>query len=598
MVKSKVVKSDSSQISIKEQSKIDTSIKKYGCDICGKIFLTRISIIEHFRTSLCFPESPIDLEHNNPTYNFCNNSKNVISYINLSNLKTNNTKDMTNKCRICQNVIRNAKFIKRHNILHTKGNNLCNICSVLNSIACGNNHHFKEKYTWKCKTCGQSFTKLSVLKAHICIFPKNNKLNVLEKHKTITLHCDICYKKFFKQSSLKDHKRIHKLRRINQYNIRFKYLNYRVLRHTKRVRNSSQNYECSRCSKVFHKRSEIVTHIFENHQEDYSKYSCDDCTNLCDSSRDYILRLRKNHFKCDVCPQSFTTSHRLQQHYGWHLGINNFKCEFCPKTFSKCSLYLSHEKIHTGERPFRCNFCGKWFPESSNLNIHLKPYCQKSYTQISSLLSHKRIHAKEKHLENKSYNQLSTMEIRTRRQCTRRKQFKCNVCAKSFFHSLSLSAHLKTHQNNKNVKKSSLNKHKRPQKNAICIKCDLCQELFYDKNNLIAHRCKSSTCTCCLKIFNNVSSLKRHYRYMHQKNNKLYDCDICNISFMCSNSLNEHRKNHTQFEKNSPLKLNSNNEINTVNEEMYLNEEYKCDLCIESFFNQAQIFAHILETHY
>jgi len=504
---------------------------------------------------------------------------------------------MTNKCRICQNVIRNGKSIKRHNILHTKGNNLCNICSVLNSIACGNNHHLKEKYTWKCKTCGQSFTKLSVLKAHKCIFPNNNKLNALENHKTITLHCNICYKQFFKQSSLNDHKRIHNLKRINQYNIRLKYLNYSVLRHTKRVRSSSQNYECSRCSKVFHKRSEIVSHIFENHPEDYSKYSCDDCTNLCDSSRDYILRLGKNHFKCDVCPQSFTTSHRLQQHYGWHLGIDHFKCEFCPKTFSKCSLYLSHEKMHTGEKPFRCNFCGKWFPESSNLNIHLKPYCQKSYKPMSSLLSHKRIHAKEKHLKNKSYNQLSTMEVRTRRQCTRRKQFRCNICAKSFFHSWSLSAHLKIHQNHKNMKKSSFKKHKRPQKNAICIKCDLCQELFYDKNNLIAHRCKSSTCTCCLEVFNNFSSLKRHYRYMHQKNNQLYDCDICNISFMCSTSLNEHRKNHTQFEKNTPLKLNSNNEINTVNEEMYLNKEYKCELCMKSFFNQA-ICAHILETHY
>lgn len=594
-------------------------MKKYECDICGKIFLMRIAIIEHFRTSLCFPESPFDLERNNPTYNLCNNSENVISYMNnISYLKTSNTKYMTNKCRICQNVIRNGKFIKRHNILHTKKNNLCNICSVLNSIACGKNCHLKEKYTWKCKTCGQSFTKLSVLKAHICIFPKNKlfncykchksfkNLNALEKHKTIhTLHCDICYKQFFKQSSLKYHKRIHNLRSINQYNFRLKYLNYSVLSHTKGVRSSSQNYECSRCSKVFHKRSDIVSHIFEKHQEDYSKYSCDDCTNLCDSSRDYILRLGKNHFKCDVCPQSFTTSHRLQQHYGWHLGIDNFKCEFCPETFSKCSLYLSHEKIHTGERPFRCNFCGKWFPESSNINIHLKPYnffscniCQKSYTQMSSLLSHKRIHAKEKHLENKSCNQLSTMDIRTRRQCSRRKQFKCNVCAKSFFNSWSLSAHLKTHKNNNNVKKSSLNKHKRPQKNAICIKCDLCQKLFYDKNILIAHRCKSSTCTCCLKVFDSASSLKRHYRYMHQKNNKLYDCDICNISFTCSTSLNEHRKNHTQFEKNTPFKLNSNNEINTANEEMYLNKEYKCDLCMKSFSNQAQIFAHILETHY
>jgi len=604
--------SDSSQISIKEQSKINTRMKKYGCDVCGKIFLKRIEIIEHFRTSLCFPESPFDLEHNSSTYNLDNNSENSISCINkINNLKSNNTK-MTNKCRICQNVIGNDNFIKNHQIFYTKGNNLCNICSVLNSIAYGNNHHLKEKYTWKCKTCGQSFTQLSVLKAHICFFPKNKlfncykchksykNLNALEKHKTIhKLHCNICYKQFFKQSSLKDHKRKHNSRSINHYNIRLKYLNHNVLSHTQRVPSSSQNYECSRCSKVFHKRSEIISHIFENHQEDYSKYSCDKCTSVCDASQDYILCLGKNYYKCDVCPQSFTTSHRLQQHYGWHLGIDSFKCEFCPKTFSKCSLYLSHERTHTGEKPFRCHFCGKWFPETSNLNIHLKPYkhfvcniCQKSYTQLSSLLFHKRIHAKEKRLENKNCNQLSTMEVHTRRPCTRRKQLKCNVCAKSFFYSWALSAHLKIHQNNKNVKKSSLKKHKRPQENSICMKCDLCQELFYDKNILITHRCKSSTCTCCLKVFNNNSSLKRHYKYMHQKNNTLFDCDICKISFMCSASLNEHRKIHTEFENDMPIKLNVNNDTNAIT------EEFKCDLCMRSFVNQAQIFAHILETHY
>ncbi|XP_060834625.1 zinc finger protein 83-like [Rhopalosiphum padi] len=604
------------QISTKDQSKIDTPMRRYGCDICGKIFLRRIAIIEHFRTSLCFPDSPFDFELNSPNYYLCNNSEDSMSFVNnINNLETNNMKTMTYKCRVCQNVIRNNSLIKRQQILHTKENNLlCNICSVLNSIACGNNQHLKEKYTWKCKSCGQTFTKLSVLKAHRCIFPKNKlfncykchksykNLNALEKHKIVhKLNCNICHKQFFKQSTLTDHKRIHCLKSINQPNIHLKYMNSSVL-NTKKTFNTSKNYECSRCSELFHKRSEIISHIFENHQEDYSKYSCDECTNFSDSSRDYILCLAKNHCKCDVCPQSFTTSHRLQQHYRWHLGINNFICQFCPKTFSKCFLYLSHERTHTGEKPFRCNFCGKWFPETSNLNIHLKPYklfacniCQKSYTQMSSLLFHKRIHAKEKR-QIKSCNQLSTLEVRTRRQYTRRKHFNCKLCAKSFFHSWSLSAHLKTHQNSKNVKKSSLNKHKRPQ-DAICIKCNLCQESFSDQNILITHRCKSSTCKYCLKVFNNISSLNRHYRYMHQKNNELFDCDICKISFMCSTSLNEHLKKHTLCDKNMPLTFNVTNEINTAKEEMYLDEEYKCDICMKSFFSQTQILAHILETH-
>ncbi|XP_022181648.1 zinc finger protein 616-like [Myzus persicae] len=588
--------SDSSHISIKEQSKIDTPMKKYGCDVCGKIFHRRVEIIEHFRTSLCFPESPSNLELNSPTYN-CNSENPILCFKKISCLKINNTEDMI-KCRICQNVIRNDDVILQRQIFYT---NLCNICSVRNSIICANTRHLKEEYTWKCKTCGQSFTSLSGIKEHICFFPKNKlfncykchksykNLNSLEKHKTFhSLHCNICFKEFFKQSSLRYHKKRHYLRSSYQYNNRLEFLDYSGLKLTKRILSSSQNYECSRCSKVFHKRSEIICHILENHQLEYSKYSCDECTNVCDSSQDYILCFRKKYFKCDVCPLSFTTEHRLQQHYGWHLGINKFKCEFCPKTFTNLSLYLSHEKTHTVERPFRCSFCGQWFPETSNLNIHIKPFkhfvcniCQKSYTQMSSLLFHKKIHAKKKCRVNKSCNQLSTMEIHSRRPSTRSKHFKCNVCAKSFFHSYSLRTHLKTHQ-----------KHKRPQKNSMRIKCDLCQKLFYDKNILLAHRCKSLTCTYCLKIFNNSSSLKRHYKNMHKKNNKLFDCDICKISFMCSTSLNEHRKNHTQFENNTPLKLNVNNDINTIN------EEFRCDLCMKSFDNQSQIFAHIVETHY
>ncbi|XP_025201223.1 zinc finger protein 83-like isoform X2 [Melanaphis sacchari] len=607
------------QISTKVQSKIDSPIRKYGCDICGKIFLKRIAIIEHFRTSLCFPDSPFDFELNSPNHNLCNNSEDTMSIINnISDLETNNMKAMTYKCRICQNLIKNNNLTKRRLLSNTKENNLCNICSVLDNIACGNNQHVIEKYTWKCKSCGQTFTKLTVLKAHRCNFSKNKlfncykchksyrNLSALEKHKFIhKFYCNICHKQFFKQSTLANHQRIHCLKSIDQHNFNLKYLNSSVLNHTKKAHNSSKNYECSRCSAVFYKRSEIISHIFENHQEDYSKYSCDECTNVCDSSGDYILHLAKNCCKCDVCPQSFTTSHRLQQHYRWHLGINNFKCQFCPKTFSKCSLYLSHEKTHTREKPFICNFCGKWFPETSNFNIHLKPYklfacniCLKSYTQMSSLLSHKRIHAKEKFLKNKNCNQLLTLKVRTRQQYTRRKRFNCKVCAKSFLHSWSLSAHLKTHKNNKNVKKSFLNKHKRLQKNSICIKCNSCQELFDNQNILTTHICKSSTCKYCLEVFKNVSSLKRHYKYVHQKNNEFFDCDICKISFMCSSSLNEHKKKHTQCEKNKSLTFNVNNKINTEKEEMYLDEEFKCDLCMKSFSSQSQIVPHILETHY
>lgn len=41
----------------KEQNTINNLSERFECDICGKIFPTRILIIHHFKISLCYPES-------------------------------------------------------------------------------------------------------------------------------------------------------------------------------------------------------------------------------------------------------------------------------------------------------------------------------------------------------------------------------------------------------------------------------------------------------------------------------------------------------------------------------------------------------------
>lgn len=427
-------KSKTSKLSDEEQNVIDNLVNRYECDICGKIFEERYLIIEHFKRSLCFPESPSYFKNNSSKFhNKYNNTKKSI--LCNGSLVTKNIKE----CKICQAYVHKYKLLKRHQVLHTNKNNLEHDVNSKNSFEFKNAHCNKKQ--WKCQVCKKSFTIISTFKAHKHVHYKNKlfkcdksndlfrHLNSLKKHKIVHIsNCQICNKRYSEPSSFTANEKI----QIPNES-----------KHIIKVNNSSKDYECSTCSKVFHKRSEIISHIFESHQEDYSKYSCDTCANLCVSLPDFVLRFEKKVLKCDICPLSkkFTSSQRLQQHYKWHIGINNFKCQYCPVSFSKYSVYLDHENTHVGEKPFRCHFCGKWFPVSSNLNIHLRFYNpfarnigEKPLSKIPTL-PRKRIHPKEK-------NQLLSNNC-----CkTDNKEYKCDLCMQVFHNQSQICAHiLETH---------------------------------------------------------------------------------------------------------------------------------------------------------
>ncbi|VVC40664.1 Zinc finger C2H2-type,Zinc finger, RING/FYVE/PHD-type [Cinara cedri] len=456
--KNDYLKSERSLISRKQEIILNDINRKYECDICGQIFYQRILIIKHFRTSLCFPESPFDFENDVSNYYLGKHFKNsMLSNINnANNCITNNTNN-NDEFKIGQIVIQKKKFVNKHQILHSKDNNLkCDNCLNLNNTTYEKKHHVKDKYKWTCKTCRQSFSRLSLLNTHKYIHPENemvncNKLNEsclslssLEKHKIN----HICHKQFSELSLLTAHERIHKLNRVNQCQICQKCFTSKlsVTKHISRMHNLRKNYECSRCSKVFHKRSEIVIHIFNDHQEDYSIFSCDPCSELYESSQEFILHLETNMLKCDVCPQSFITSYRLHQHYKWHLGINNFICQYCPKIFSKFSDYFSHERTHTKEKPFRCNFCGKWFPVKSNMNIHLRFKNPSACNNNQNII--KQVYSKKNQLKSMCYNKVLNQSSAVYNiQHTSRQLYECNVCQKSFILLPSLISHLKTHTN-------------------------------------------------------------------------------------------------------------------------------------------------------
>lgn len=443
-------------ISNQEQNVVGNLVNRYKCDICGKIFRKRSLIIEHFQKSLCFPENPFYFESNSSKYhNRCNDSEYSILHNGVNNLETNSIKE-SNNFRICQSAMQSSNLLKNHQALHTNKNNLES--DILSNYDFTHENIHNTKKRWRCKICKMSFKKLSIFKEHRHIH-YNNKQSCCDKcHESSKLlnsfkiihtsNCEVYDQPYSEASSLTAHKNIHNLKHNNQCNDCQKCLNSKsnVFKQINKINNLSKNYECSRCSKIFYKRSEIISHIFENHQEDYAKYSCDACSTLCKTIQDFILRFEKIKLKCDVCPRSkFTSSHGLHQHYKWHIGINNFKCQYCPITFSKYPVYLAHEKTHIEEKPFRCNFCGKWFPVSSNLNIHLRfhnPFvrniCKKPISQKPTLL-HKRLQSNENKLIRKNRNKIGNFSNKLNK-------YKCDLCMQIFYNQSQICAHiLETH---------------------------------------------------------------------------------------------------------------------------------------------------------
>ncbi|KAF5296605.1 hypothetical protein FQA39_LY12433 [Lamprigera yunnana] len=173
----------------------------------------------------------------------------------------------------------------------------------------------------------------------------------------------------------------------------------------------------------------------EDDSDDESETRCTVCdqpfTDLDKLDEHLIVKhnYRKDEFRCDLCPKSYSHRPCLLKHRALvHGETRKYHCENCTKVFTDPSNLQRHIRTHhVGARSHACPECGKTFATSSGLKQHthihssVKPFqcevCFKAYTQFSNLCRHKRMHA----------------------DC--RMQIKCVKCGQSFSTVTSLSKH-------------------------------------------------------------------------------------------------------------------------------------------------------------
>ena len=111
---------------------------------------------------------------------------------------------------------------------------------------------------------------------------------------------------------------------------------------------SSRNFKCEVCEKMFIQSGDLKNHIKTIHEG-------------------------QRNYKCDACGKYFTASGSRNAHIKiQHEGKSNHKCDSCGKSFNESGSLKTHIKtIHEGQRNHKCDSCGKSFTTSGYLKRHI-----------------------------------------------------------------------------------------------------------------------------------------------------------------------------------------------------------------------------------
>ena len=213
------------------------------------------------------------------------------------------------------------------------------------------------------------------------------------------------------------------------------------------------NNSCEICGENFCFKRDLTSHLIKSHDQ----LKCEDCGQIfADVETKKMHCALKKVSPCQICNKSFCNakslaSHRIHAH-------EHTKCDLCGAEGILLYHLKAHMKdVHQIKETFECHQCGSTFSSRSNFLNHIKSVhstaelkcgtCNKVFTNGDSL----RRHVKHEHSEVAPV-------------------FKCDYCKYN------------------SPRKSNFDRHS---KSRIKNFCEICQEYFCKRNELILHKTKN-----------------------------------------------------------------------------------------------------------
>jgi KRAB domain-containing zinc finger protein len=263
----------------------ESLLNLFICDICGKSFKYRPSIVRHV------------LDHR---------------------------EEAKYKCEVCGKKWKSDIALKDHiRMCHAAELITCKICFKQMKPQCIY-QHMKYVHTsvrdFKCKICDADFKTKEKLKRHLDTH--NRKFN-----------CDQCTRKFSSQYELTEHLKWHEDPEVFKCSICKKSFSTRtsLTTHTKLHKGIVRNLQCPHCPFTTHRKESIKYHL-TTHEK-----------------RDKKLEMKKNWLKCEKCGALLKNKASLWGHHRKVHPTERFTCDYCGIVVkTKHSLKHHIEVKHVG----------------------------------------------------------------------------------------------------------------------------------------------------------------------------------------------------------------------------------------------------------
>ncbi|XP_072380247.1 uncharacterized protein [Diabrotica undecimpunctata] len=306
-----------SENSLNKHMKIHTGVKPFKCSHCSKDFLYMHSLTVHLR--LHTGETPYVCSICNKRYHSARSLQ-----------KHRDVKHFTQEDKTLDN-----------GILNNSNKTQCPFCNKYFGKFGFGTHiktHINEKKVFECPLCYKAFQKNSHLERHLRIHTGERPFA-----------CGSCRKTFTQESDLKRHSLIH---------------------------NGKKDFQCQHCGKMFSTARSLAAHMLK-HEALLQNVKCNFCkSSVCSCHHEKQLKIDnipKESFLCTICGKMFKTNSNLQIHHRIHTGENPFVCLLCNKGYKANTALKSHmRRAHTGEKLYKCQICPKEYYDSTNLKRHNK----------------------------------------------------------------------------------------------------------------------------------------------------------------------------------------------------------------------------------